>query len=65
MDRCKRNKQYSAEAEENLLEKTKQAAEAGAKMVLWQEAQVGWPSRKNNNLFPKRCQLLQRKKFIC
>jgi apolipoprotein N-acyltransferase len=37
---------YSPEAENNLLEKTKQAAEAGAKIVLWQEAASWLPKHE-------------------
>jgi hypothetical protein len=45
--------QYSDEVENNLLEKTQQAARAGAKMVLWQECAGTIPTYKEKE-FIKR-----------
>ena len=45
--------QYSNEVENNLLDKTQQAAQAGAKIILWQES-AGFIPKQEENEFVKR-----------
>ena len=49
--------QYSEEVENNLLEKTQQAAQAGAKIILWQES-AGFIPKQEENEFVKRAMAL-------
>jgi len=48
---------YSSELENNLLEKTAQAAKAGAKIVLWQEG-AGWLPKQQEEKFISRAKAL-------
>ena len=48
---------YSQDVEKNLLEKTKQAAEAGAKFILWQES-AGFIPRKEEEEFVRQASVL-------
>jgi apolipoprotein N-acyltransferase len=49
--------QYSNEVENNLLDKTQQAAQAGAKIILWQES-AGFIPKQEENEFVKRAMAL-------
>jgi len=53
---------YSANDENNLLEKTEQAANAGAKIILWQEG-AGWlPKKEEENFIGRAAALAEEKK---
>jgi apolipoprotein N-acyltransferase len=56
--------QYSNEVEDNLLEKTQQAARAGAKMVLWQECAGTIPNHEEKSLLNVQQKSLHKKKYI-
>jgi apolipoprotein N-acyltransferase len=54
---------YSAAAENNLLEKTEQAAKAGAKIVLWQEG-AGWLPKQEEEKFISQARALAAREKI-
>jgi len=55
--------QYSPQVEENLLEKTRMAANAGAKIILWQEAASWLPKREEEKFVSQAANLAREKKI--
>jgi apolipoprotein N-acyltransferase len=55
--------QYSDEVEDNLLEKTQQAAHAGAKMVLWQECAGAIPNHEEKEFIKRATAIAAQEKI--